>query len=143
MSQARGTSILRKSPRWCAEKSAARFAISLTESIVDADLGMEVICVPGGASRVACSLPTLYFSSKNYRLTYNLLGIIMIGDRQFVAEHLFDNFVEDTSPGKLEKMEKSLSENADEIYAAGYMAAVSAFKADAQCKPSSPPPKKN
>src|ERR1700722_5593877 len=119
MSQARGTSILRKSPRWCAEKSAARFAISLTESIVDADLGMEVICVPGGASRVACSLPTLYFSSKNYRLTYNLLGIIMIGDRQFVAEHLFDNFVEDTSPEKLEKMEKSLSENGDEIYATG------------------------
>jgi hypothetical protein len=121
---------------------------SLTEEAAGADLGVEVICVSvgtpqagGRTAMVACSSPTIYFSSKHYNLTYSLLGIIMTGDRQYVAEHLFDNLIEDTSPEKLEKMDSVLAAKAREIYMDGYTAA--ALAEHNLKKSTTPAPKQN
>jgi hypothetical protein len=101
-------------------KIGSTLRYSLSDSLEDADLGMQILCVPVGAALIACSAPTLYFSTKNHNLTYPLLGIILFGDRPYTAEHLFDNFVEDTSPDKLQKMDEFLAGKVREIYMRGY-----------------------
>jgi hypothetical protein len=129
-------------------KIGSTLRYSLTESVVGADLGMEVICLPvgmaaanGRTATVACSSPTLYFSIKNYSLPYSLLGVILIGDRQYVAEHLFDNLVEDTSPDKLQEMDDVLAQKVVDIFGDGYSAGITAEKNRQQ--KASANPKKN
>jgi hypothetical protein len=108
--------------------STLRYSLSETGT---ANFFVNIICVPSG-SNVACAAPTTYYSSKAYELARPLQASIAVGDSEWVARSLFDEFVIDTSAEKLDAIDRDMLAVTNNIKSDGFK--VGYATADAICK---------
>lgn len=82
-------------------------------------IAIDVVCVDVTSGSVACTAPS-YYPEKSYGLSGNLVGTIAVGSPFYVAQSLFDSFVESSSDPNLASVEKRISAMTDKFMIDGF-----------------------
>jgi hypothetical protein len=103
---------------------------------------IDVLCVEITTVNVACTAPTSYYPEKSHGLFGNLTTSIAIGNPYYVAQSLFDSFVEASSDPNLAAVEKIISASSSQDWfdglTEGYQAGLKATCGDSKKPPAKP-----
>jgi hypothetical protein len=98
--------------------STLRYA--LTE-IKTANIAIDIVCIDVPAlNGIACTAPTQYYPDLKNSLYRSLPDSIWTGSRAYVAQSIFDTFVEQTTDEKLSVLAQSLEDGTAKAWMNGY-----------------------
>jgi hypothetical protein len=119
--------------------STLRYA--LTTDVKEAVILMDVLCVDVTINQFACTAPTSYYPAELHGLYGRVLTGIAIGSATYVAESLFNSFVQGSSDEKLKAIDQFITAGTSSMWWEGFNEGYKAGKKAAQKPPG--PPKKN
>jgi hypothetical protein len=111
--------------------STLRYALT---DFKKAEITISLVCVDLKAG-VACAFPTKYYPEEEGLLHEDMPSGLITGDKEWVAQNIFDEFVAESSDDKLKKLTDLISYASSKVWTDGFGAGIESEKA--QCEKAS------